>query len=116
MIKYIFFSQNFIVSYYFFRCFFTKWEPTISQLYLNNKEMLFIANDQAYSGNFVTGDKTKGDSSNLGSSENKFDKDKRFIEKSECVEITKKRLHYLYRPVFIMSDPKGDNYAVLQVY
>lgn len=87
-------------------------EISVTQIYLNMCEILFVDNEgEAYQGTLKNRKKKSGESSSAVV-RNTFH---RFIERDEChfVKITK--LPRIHRAISITSDSKGGNFAIIQV-
>ncbi|KAI4468430.1 btk-binding protein-related [Holotrichia oblita] len=87
-------------------------EISVTQIYLNMCEILFVDNEgEAYQGTLKNRKKKSGESSSAAV-RNTFH---RFIERDEChfVKITK--LPRIHKAISITSDSKGGNFAIIQV-
>lgn len=84
---------------------------TISSIFLNERQILFTSRDgEAFSGTIGQIEKQTVNTSK--ETKSGFHK---FLAKSECYHIQTKRIPNVHRAVGITSDPKGKNFAVIQV-
>ncbi|CAH1408250.1 unnamed protein product [Nezara viridula] len=83
----------------------------ISSIFLNERQILFTSRDgEAFSGTIGQIEKqTVNSSKEMKSGFHKF------LAKSECYHIQTNRIPNVHRAVAITSDPKGKNFAVIQV-
>ncbi|XP_014289777.1 inhibitor of Bruton tyrosine kinase, partial [Halyomorpha halys] len=85
---------------------------TISSIFLNERQILFTSRDgEAFSGTIGQIEKQTVNTSK----EEKKSGFHKFLAKSECYHIQTKRIPNVHRAVAITSDPKGKNFAVIQV-
>ncbi|KAL1502111.1 hypothetical protein ABEB36_007304 [Hypothenemus hampei] len=98
------------------RCVFGSRCLNIKQFALNINEILFVTKDgEAFKGEIKPRKKKATTNVPKENSNTKSDFHK-FIEKDECISLKLERIPRVHRAVKIESDPKGQNYSIVQEY